>query len=44
MITQGRIQEFFPGGVSWNNVAEKYLGSVGEVTEGGLEKFEYEVL
>ena len=27
---QGRIQDFFPGGgVSWQNVAEKYLGSVG---------------
>ena len=24
------------GGVSWQNVSEKYLGSVGEATEGGF--------
>ena len=30
---QGRIQDFFPGGVGRHNVPEKYLGS-----------FEYEVL
>ena len=33
---QGRIEDFFPGEVSWHNVPEKYLGSVGGSYGGGF--------
>ena len=48
-IMQGPIQDFFHGGVSWHNMPEKYLGSIGGSYGGGFgglpqEIFEYEVL
>ena len=33
---EGRSRIFFPGGVSWHNVLEKYLGSVGGSYGGGF--------
>ena len=49
ILFQGRIQDFFPGGVRWDTVHKDAAGVSGEGTEGGLgglphEKFEYEVL
>ena len=35
--TPGADPGFFPGGVSWHNVAEKYFGSVGGSYGGGFE-------
>ena len=46
--TQGRIEDFFPGGSVCIKVTEKYLGNVGGSHGGGFglpqENFEYEVL